>query len=121
MFSMQSEEEEPTYQSIYADKDNQIIRLSSSDVAAIAGYHPFKKVFELITLAQLEHSFEVGQQVTKDLLVVKGLVKNSRVLIKVLGTGALSKKLHVFADAYSASAAQAIAACGGEARFTKEG
>ncbi len=81
----------------------------------------FKKVFELITLTQLETCFEIGQQVTKEMLVVKGLVKNSHVLIKVLGTGALSKKLHVVVDAYSASAAQAITACGGEASFTKEG
>lgn len=33
---------------VYALKDNQIVRLSSSDVAAIAGYHPFKNKYELI-------------------------------------------------------------------------
>lgn len=41
-------EEEPSGQSVYADKDSQILRLQSSDIAAIAGFHPFKNKFELV-------------------------------------------------------------------------
>ena len=81
----------------------------------------FKKVFTLITLDQLERCFEAGQEITKQLLVEKGLAKNIQGLFKVLGTGTLSKKLSITVDAYSASAAQAIASCGGKACFTKEG
>jgi hypothetical protein len=33
--------------SVYALKDDQILRLSSSDIAAIAGYHPFRNKFQL--------------------------------------------------------------------------
>lgn len=33
--------------SVYALKDGQILRLSSSDVAAISGYHPFRNKFQL--------------------------------------------------------------------------
>jgi large subunit ribosomal protein L15 len=81
----------------------------------------FKKVFTLITLEQLEKFFTVGEEVTKETLLLKGLAKNTRDLVKVLGTGTLSKKLRVTVDAYSASAAQVIASCGGEVCFTKEG
>lgn len=48
MSNEERENEEPTYQSIYSDKDNQIIRLQSSDIAAIAGYHPYKNKLELL-------------------------------------------------------------------------
>jgi len=81
----------------------------------------FKKFFSIVTLAQLERCFTAGQEVTKQTLVEKGLTKNSRELVKVLGTGALSKKLRVVVDAYSSSAAQGITSCGGEALLTKEG
>ncbi len=81
----------------------------------------FKKVFALISLEQLENFFNVGDEVTKEVLVQKGLTKNTRELVKVLGTGTLSKKLRITVDAYSASAAQMIASCGGEVCFTKEG
>lgn len=81
----------------------------------------FKKVFALVNLAQLETFFEVGQEVTKDLLVAKNIIKNNQELVKVLGTGALSKKLHLVVDACSASALQAIKARGGEVRLSKEG
>lgn len=39
---------EQSGQSIYADKDNQILRLQSSDIAAIAGFHPYKNRLELL-------------------------------------------------------------------------
>ena len=81
----------------------------------------FKKIFSLITLEQLERCFVAGQEVTKEILVEKKLTKNSRDLVKVLGTGTLSKKLRVVVDAYSASAAQVIVSCGGEACLTKKG
>lgn len=40
--------ENMNHQSIYADKDNQILRLQSSDIAAIAGFHPYKDKLELL-------------------------------------------------------------------------
>ncbi len=81
----------------------------------------FKKVFVLISLDQLERCFDVGQEVTKDIIVQKGLAKNTQQLFKVLGSGTLTKKLHVMVDAYSVSASQAIVSCGGKASLIKEG
>ena len=81
----------------------------------------FKKAFTLVTLAQLQLHYKEGEEVTRASLIERGLAKNSQVLVKVLGTGVLSKKLRVVVDACSASAAQVIASCGGEVSFTKEG
>ena len=33
---------------VYADKDNQILRISSSEIAAIAGFHPFKNKCQMV-------------------------------------------------------------------------
>ena len=33
---------------VYADKDNQILRIYSSDIAAISGFHPFKNKWQIV-------------------------------------------------------------------------
>lgn len=82
----------------------------------------FAQSWTIINLGHLEAKFNVGDVVSREALLEKGLLKksdNSR--IKVLGTGKLSKKLVVHADAFSASAAESITSQGGEARIvTKE-
>ena len=74
----------------------------------------FKKEFYLVNLDQLDTAFNDGDAVTKDVLVEKGLVKNSRVLVKILGRGKLAKKINITVDACSTGAKEAIASCGGE-------
>jgi len=81
----------------------------------------FKVDVRLINLKQLETLFADGDQVTKAVLVEKGILKGrGKFLLKVLGEGALSKKLTVIADAFSKSAAKAIVDSGGEAQVAKE-
>jgi large subunit ribosomal protein L15 len=48
-------------------------------------------------------------------MVEKGLIKNTRTDVKVLGQGELKKKLAVTAHAFSASAREKIEAAGGSA------
>lgn len=74
----------------------------------------FKKEFFLVNLDQLETIFNDGDAVTKDILVEKGLVKSTRVLVKILGRGKLEKKIKITVDACSAGAQEAITSCGGE-------
>ena len=74
----------------------------------------FKKEFYLVNLDQLDTAFSDGDAVTKDALVEKGLLKSSRVLVKILGRGKLAKKINLTVDACSAGAKEAIASCGGE-------
>ncbi|MDR0817318.1 MAG: 50S ribosomal protein L15 [Clostridiales Family XIII bacterium] len=57
--------------------------------------------------------FEDGTEITKALLIEKGLIRKSGNGLKILGDGELTKKLTVKADKYSKSAKEKIEAAGG--------
>jgi len=79
------------------------------------GFHNFtRKDYAWINLDTLESAFEDGQEVTPEVLKQRGLVKQFRDGLKVLGQGELSKKLTVHAHKFSASAAAKIVAAGGQ-------
>ncbi len=59
--------------------------------------------------------FEDGAEVTVETLVEKGIVKNPKDGVKILGNGELTKKLDVKVNAFSKSAAEKIQAVGGKA------
>lgn len=71
-----------------------------------------RKEFAVVNLEQLNR-FEEGTEVTPELLIETGVIKNAKAGIKVLGNGSLEKKLTVKAHKFSASAAEAIDAKGG--------
>lgn len=60
-------------------------------------------------------AFEDGSVVTVEELLAKGIVKNPRDGVKLLGNGELTKKLTVKANAFSAGAKEKIEAAGGTA------
>lgn len=57
--------------------------------------------------------FENDSVVDVQALMYRGIVKNPRDGVKILGNGELTKKLNVKANAFSASAAEKIQALGG--------
>ena len=59
--------------------------------------------------------FDNDAVVSVETLLEKGIVKNPRDGVKILGNGALTKKLTVQANAFSASAKEKIEALGGKA------
>ena len=65
-----------------------------------------------INVSALE-AFEAGSEVTVETLIEAGIVKNPRDGVKILGTGELTKKLTVKANAFSAGAKEKIEAVGG--------
>ena len=65
-----------------------------------------------INISALE-KFDNGADVTVDTLIESGIVKNPKDGVKILGNGELTKKLHVKANAFSASAKEKIEALGG--------
>ncbi len=74
----------------------------------------FQKSYELVNLAYLELAFQDGQEVTRAVLVEKGAIKGQKgTLLKILGKGTLTKKITVQADAFSATAREAIEKVGG--------
>src|SRR5262249_7150962 len=75
----------------------------------------FKKFLAIVKLADLEARFEAGSVVNEEALRGEGLVKGHEFDgIKILGDGAISKRLEVHATKFSESAAQKIAAAGGK-------
>ena len=73
-----------------------------------------RKEYAIVNLDALNR-FEEGTEVTPELLIESGLVKKELNGIKILGEGALEKKLTVKANKFSKSAVVAIENAGGKA------
>ncbi len=80
---------------------------------------PFRTYSQPVNLRDLERLFENGDTVNLEAMVEKGLLKNTKADVKVLGTGELTKKLAVTAHRFSASAREKITAAGGSATALK--
>jgi large subunit ribosomal protein L15 len=64
--------------------------------------------------------FDDGGEVTPEALAEMGLIRNTRLDVKILGQGDLKKKLSVTAHFFSASAREKIEAAGGSVTQLKE-
>jgi large subunit ribosomal protein L15 len=73
------------------------------------------KEFAIVNLDDLEKLFKAGEEVTPEKLAETGIIHDSKDGVKILAFGSLTKKLTVKAHKFSKSAAEAIAAKGGEA------
>lgn len=84
----------------------------------------FQEELLIIDLKVITDRFDAGTEITKDLLLETKLIKRKKscgaFALKVLGNMA-SKKMIVYADAFSKGAEKALTDIGGEARLTKEG
>ena len=79
------------------------------------GFHNiFAKPLEAVNVSALE-KFEDGATVDAQALLEKGILSKCRYGVKILGNGAITKKLTVQASAFSASAKEKIEAAGGKA------
>jgi large subunit ribosomal protein L15 len=72
-----------------------------------------RKEFAVVNVEELNR-FEAGTEVTPELLVESGIVKNPRDGIKILGDGDLAVNLTVKANKFSQSAVEKIQAAGGK-------
>jgi len=81
---------------------------------------PFRTYSQPINLRDLDRVFADGDTVTIEAMVEKGLLKNTKTDVKVLGTGELTKKLAVTAHSFSASARDKITAAGGSVSSLRE-
>jgi large subunit ribosomal protein L15 len=73
---------------------------------------PFRTSTAPVNVAALER-FDNGTEVTPELLVEVGILKNTKTDLKILGLGDLTKKLTVTAHGFSASAREKIESAGG--------
>jgi len=78
----------------------------------------FKKEWNILNIDKLERMDLVkeGTVVDKEFLLKAGVIKKKRLPLKVLGKGKLEKAITVKADAFSETAAKAIANAGGKAQ-----
>src|SRR3954454_17671738 len=86
------------------------LRGSTSKDAMPVG--PFRTYTHPINVRDLDR-FDAGDEVTPESLVEKGIIKNTKTDLKLLGNGELSKKLTIRVHAISASAREKVEAAGG--------
>ncbi|MBM7601763.1 large subunit ribosomal protein L15 [Virgibacillus halotolerans] len=72
-----------------------------------------RKEYAIVNVDVLNR-FEDGTEITPELLLEEGVVSKLKAGIKVLGKGAIERKLTVKAHKFSASAKEAIEAAGGQ-------
>ena len=73
-----------------------------------------------VNVAALEERFDAGAEVTVEALVEKGLIQNTRIDVKLLGNGELTKKLAITVHAASATAREKVEAAGGSLTLLRE-
>jgi large subunit ribosomal protein L15 len=74
---------------------------------------PFRTLTQGVNVRDLERVFDAGAEVTPEALKEKRLVRSTRVDVKILGEGGLTKKLTVSAHGFSKAAREKIEAAGG--------
>jgi large subunit ribosomal protein L15 len=80
---------------------------------------PFRTSTVPVNVAALDR-FDDGAEVTPESLVEKGLLKNTKTDVKLLGNGDLKKRLTVRVHAISGSARQKVEQAGGTVSLLKE-
>ena len=80
---------------------------------------PFRTSTVPVNVGALER-FDDGAEVTPEALVEKGLIKNTKIDVKLLGSGDLKKKLTVRVHAISATARTKVEKAGGTVSLLKE-
>ena len=76
-------------------------------------FNRFRVETQAVNLASLEKRFADGQTVDASALAAERLIADPKGRVKILGTGDLSKKLTIRANAFSAAARRRIEECGG--------
>jgi large subunit ribosomal protein L15 len=80
---------------------------------------PFRTSTAPVNVGALD-CFDDGAEVTPESLVEKGLLKNTKIDVKLLGNGELKKKLTVRVHAISATAREKVEQAGGTVSLLKE-
>ena len=75
----------------------------------------FRTDYHVLNVGSLEAHFENGDDVDVTVLASKGLVRNSKMPLKILGEGELTKSLNITATKFSRSALEKIEGAGGSA------
>jgi len=77
--------------------------------------NPLRIEYVIVNVETLDKYFEAGEVVTPEALLSRGIVKDLKDGLKVLGAGELTKALTVRAHKFSKTAREKIEAAGGKA------
>ncbi len=75
--------------------------------------NPFRTEYAIVNIEDL-NSFAAGTEVTPEVLLEQGIIKNPQAGIKILGNGEINVALTVKAKKFSQSAVEKIEAAGGK-------
>jgi len=75
----------------------------------------FRTEYAVVNVAALDARFEDGSEVNPQMLVKVGLIRDTSLPVKILGTGETTKKLTVTAAKFSAAAKEKLEKAGGTA------
>jgi large subunit ribosomal protein L15 len=81
---------------------------------------PFRTRTQGVNVRDLERVFDAGSEVTPEALKEKRLIRTTRIDVKILGQGELTKKLTVSAHGVSQSAREKIEGAGGSVVLLRE-
>ena len=81
---------------------------------------PFMTRTQPVNLKAIEERFEAGAEVTPEALKARRLIRSTRVDVKILGVGELSKALTVHTHGISATAREKIEKAGGTVVLLRE-
>jgi large subunit ribosomal protein L15 len=81
---------------------------------------PHRTSTQPVNVGALEERFDAGAEVTPETLVEKGLIRNTRIDVKLLGQGELTKTLSITVHAASGSAREKVEAAGGSLTLLRE-
>lgn len=73
----------------------------------------FTTTYAAVNIAALDSRFDSGAEINPDMLAKAGLIRDTKLPVKVLGTGDTKKKFTVTAAAFSASAKEKLEKAGG--------
>jgi large subunit ribosomal protein L15 len=99
--------------------DMRLPKLRGNTSADAMPVGPFRTYTHPVNLRDLEARFEAGAEITPEALVKAGLIKNTKIDIKILGSGELTKKLAVVAHGFSKTAKEKIEAAGGSVTWLR--
>jgi len=79
----------------------------------------FTQRYSIVNVSQLA-DFEEGTRVDPGILCQAGLIRNTKLKVKILGDGELNRRLNVVAHKFSRSAHQKITSAGGTAEIAEQ-
>ena len=78
------------------------------------GFKPYHKTeYALVNVEELEEHFDTGAEITPEVLMSRGILRNLHDGVKILGNGEVTKKFTVRAHKFSQSAQEKLQAAGG--------